>query len=273
MFWQSTFAMTVVDVLVMSIAGYTLRVLYRHRVDLRVRRAISGALLIALGVALFGAFYSVDLFTMHGLPLLIPREDAITAMRHLHLDVNWLVTIAAMASIVVGFLLNNRKLLSLIGRLESTQSGLVEEVAERKQAEEALQHSKRRLASAHHVAKLAHWDRHPKDDRLVFSRNAAFILGVSSDELPDHNSRLNQQFVHPEDRADHMATTDQPFYEAVDYELQYRIIRPDGEVRHIFEIAEVVFDDSGQRVGMSGTIQDITEREQIKEALDRKSVV
>ncbi len=149
--------------------------------------------------------------------------------------------------------------------LLESKVALETEMHERVGAEEALRTSETRLRHAQHMAKLGHWSWDENDDHLHLSSETAFILGVGPEDLPLHTSEFNERFVHPEDRGDYMARADQKLDEAVEYQLEYRILRPDGEVRCIFELAEITYDDCGQRVGMSGTIQDITERKQAEE--------
>jgi PAS domain S-box-containing protein len=47
--------------------------------------------------------------------------------------------------------------------------------------------------------------------------------------------------------------------QGLDFEIDYRVLRFDGEVRHIRELGTAVFDDTGQFTGHTGTHQDITE--------------
>ena len=52
-------------------------------------------------------------------------------------------------------------------------------------------------------------------------------------------------------------------------ELEYRIIRPSGEIRHIHEYSIYKYDDSGQVVSSAGLLLDITERRRAEEELRR----
>jgi len=52
------------------------------------------------------------------------------------------------------------------------------------------------------------------------------------------------------------------------YNLEYRIIRPDGEERIVCEIGEATFDESGKPLRFTGTVQDITERKCAADALE-----
>ena len=56
-------------------------------------------------------------------------------------------------------------------------------------------------------------------------------------------------------------------YEKKPYSIDHRIVLPDGSVRIVYEQAEVIFDNTGKAIQMNGTVQDITERKRIEEAL------
>ena len=51
------------------------------------------------------------------------------------------------------------------------------------------------------------------------------------------------------------------------FDAEYRIVRPDGEVRYIHEISTPEFDDAGDHKRSVGTFQDITERRLAEQAL------
>jgi DNA-binding NarL/FixJ family response regulator len=50
-------------------------------------------------------------------------------------------------------------------------------------------------------------------------------------------------------------------------DVEYRIVRPDGRIRHVHGRAEVIADDQGRPVRMTGTVQDVTEVRATAEAL------
>ena len=87
------------------------------------------------------------------------------------------------------------------------------------------------------------------------------------------SGRLRKRFIHPDDLPLYYQVVEQntsrPGPEFV-ADLEHRIIRRDGEVRHILARTRVLKDDSGRIVIIYGANQDITERKQAEEAL-RKS--
>ena len=51
------------------------------------------------------------------------------------------------------------------------------------------------------------------------------------------------------------------------YDVEYRVVRPNGEVRLVHSQGDVIRDESGRPRRMFGTVQDITERKRTEEAL------
>jgi DNA-binding NarL/FixJ family response regulator len=52
------------------------------------------------------------------------------------------------------------------------------------------------------------------------------------------------------------------------YDVEFRIVRPDGEVRFVHSEGDAIRDDVGQPIRTFGVLQDITERHHAKEALE-----
>ena len=123
-----------------------------------------------------------------------------------------------------------------------------------------------RLENSQRIAGLGDWEHDFVNHRLLWSEELYRIFGlVRKDNPPD--SAAFYRLVHPDDlafvRREKKAAAEE--FRRVDFE--HRIIRPDGEVRYLHHIAEMLVDDQGQPVRESGTIQDITERQHADEAL------
>jgi transcriptional regulator with GAF, ATPase, and Fis domain len=73
--------------------------------------------------------------------------------------------------------------------------------------------------------------------------------------------------VHPDDREYVKKAVDDALYRKEKYDIEHRIVLPDGEIRTVNERAEVTFDDKGKAIRMIGTVQDITERKKAEDAL------
>jgi PAS domain S-box-containing protein len=73
--------------------------------------------------------------------------------------------------------------------------------------------------------------------------------------------------IHPEDRDRSEQDVKQAERGEKDFDTEFRIVRPDGEVRHIRAFGKVLYDNSGKPVRMTGVNYDVTSGRQIEEAL------
>lgn len=124
---------------------------------------------------------------------------------------------------------------------------------------EDLRHTEAHLAHIIDSINDVVWSISPTGDRVLFVNSAwERIFGHSHLEA-QNNPGLWQQTIHPEDRAlaaqalAEVLATDQ-------LDLEYRIIRPDGEVRWISDHATVVRDAQGSPMRIDGIGRDITRR-------------
>ena len=74
-------------------------------------------------------------------------------------------------------------------------------------------------------------------------------------------------FIHPDDRAQVRASISAALKSGKDFSHEERIIRPDGSIRHLHSVGEVIRDESGAAVRMLGICLDVTERKQAERAL------
>jgi PAS domain S-box-containing protein/putative nucleotidyltransferase with HDIG domain len=150
---------------------------------------------------------------------------------------------------------------------------IVIDITESKRSEEALLTSQRQLSEATDLAKIVYWEVDPTDN--VFSFNDSFyaFYGTTAEQEGGYRmtrEEFSKRFVHPDDlqlvrRFMEKNTTITGAGSSSD--LEHRIIRRDGEVRHILVRASVVNDDSGRIVKRYGANQDITDRNKMAEAL------
>ena len=134
----------------------------------------------------------------------------------------------------------------------------------RKQAEVDLRESEKSLKEAQRLAKVGNVRWSFKDQKYIsYSEEYARILGVTSDQIDEFSSLETNPNVHPEDYERVRARFRETQKAGSKYEDEYRIIRADGEVRDVLEIAEIVRDPNGEAIELVGTLQDITQQKQI----------
>ena len=139
-----------------------------------------------------------------------------------------------------------------------TAAALIGGAIERATADERLRERDNQLIEAQRIAHVGSWELDFKSDRVTWSEEGWRIFGLEPGHGPwDHPENLER--IHPDDRqrvADADAAA-RDGHKAID--MEYRIVRPDGEVRIVHERAESVCDDAGQPVRLIGTVHDITE--------------
>jgi len=138
-----------------------------------------------------------------------------------------------------------------------TNEALIAEIAERKKAEEALQKSEASLAEAQRIAGLGNWDLDIQTNELQWSDEIYRIFGLSPKEFGATFDEF-MNYVHADDREFVKKSVGEALY-GRPYDIEHRIILPDGTIRIVHEQGEVTFGESGEPLRMLGTVQDITE--------------
>ena len=140
---------------------------------------------------------------------------------------------------------------------------LAREMAERRQAEEALRESREDLNRAQAVAHTGSWRLDVQKNELTWSEENHRIFGIPPGTSMTYETFLDR--VHPADR-EYVDSEWQAALRGEPYDIEHRIV-VDGEVKWVRERAELEFDRDGRLLGGFGTTQDITERKRTEEVL------
>lgn len=130
---------------------------------------------------------------------------------------------------------------------------------------ERLTESEHRLVEAQHVARLGSFEWHPDTGALAWSDEHFRIWGI---EPRDVGYQDFIDGVYPEDRARVQAATDHTLGSGDDFDQEYRVLRPDGEVRTVHARSYLRVDSETHKEIMLGSVQDITERKQAEHVLE-----
>jgi PAS domain S-box-containing protein len=145
--------------------------------------------------------------------------------------------------------------------------GAVMDTTESKQAEEALRRSESYLAEAQRLARTGSWAWGVAGgDALHLSEEWYRIYGFDPEKGTSAWEEKAQR-IHPEDRDKWQRAIDRAIDEKSDYEVEMRILLPDGTVKYIHTVGHPVLNASGDVVQFVGTSTDITNRKQAEEAL------
>jgi len=119
------------------------------------------------------------------------------------------------------------------------------------------------LEEANRLARLGHWEWDIVGDTLTWSDEIYRIFGVRPGEYaPSYEAFLCA--VHPDDRGTVTAAVEKAINGEAPYDMQHRVVWPDGTVRVVHERGEVRRDGEGRPISMLGTVNDITEHKEVE---------
>jgi PAS domain S-box-containing protein len=133
------------------------------------------------------------------------------------------------------------------------------DITERRRAEDALRRSETMLARAQRVANIGSWERDLITGETIASAEMFGIVGLSP-EKGAPSFEVVVSLTHPDDRAAVQEAMQRARTEGRPVRLEYRVLRPDGQLRYLSTHADVEVDAAGKPVRMVGIGMDITER-------------
>ncbi|HEY9079180.1 ATP-binding protein [Magnetovibrio sp.] len=147
--------------------------------------------------------------------------------------------------------------------LKNANEALEQRVEERTRE---VQKSERTLKAAQRIAHLGSWSNDLVTGQTDWSNECFRILGLEPGSvLPTMESFFD--IVHPDDLPHVERTIRQSARDMQDYSMEYRIMHPNGSIRTIEEFGQVISDDSGRVMRLTGAIHDITERKKVENEL------
>ena len=133
------------------------------------------------------------------------------------------------------------------------------DISDIKRAEEALAHKEAMLAEAQALAHLGSWERDITTGHERWSDEQYRLFGFKPGQV-EPNFELFQSLVHPDDRERVMRIAEVRTAEKKPFELEFRIVRPDGAVRWFHATVKIFTDKGGNPARVAGANLDITER-------------
>lgn len=160
--------------------------------------------------------------------------------------------------------LNRRSILDE-GGTEIYREGSVEDITERKQAEERVRQSERLMAEAQQLAHVGSWNWDLPTNILSWSDEHYHILGLDPKEFDPTFDAVRAKYVIPEDHDSVRSVVSRILENHEPFDFHYRVQRPDGQVRIVHSQGSLLCDEQGTPMRMFGTVQDVTERKRAEE--------
>ena len=129
-----------------------------------------------------------------------------------------------------------------------------------------LGESERKLEEAQRLTHVGYWERDPDTDLITWSDETYRIFGLQPQERILNSAQL-PELVHPEDKQIVVEAVAEALRGGRRYDVEYRVVRPNGEARLVHSQGDVIRDESGRPRRMFGSVQDITERKRAEQRL------
>ncbi len=156
----------------------------------------------------------------------------------------------------------------LVASRRAARDGLVDALAEVSALAEAVEARDARLEMMLAASGTGFWEWDMETGELSWSEAIFRQHGMEpGPKAPDYAAYIDS--IHPDDRANFESAVAAALEETGSFELDYRIVRPDGSVRWTHGAGRVLRDERGQPIRMIGTGQDITDRLRLIEDRDR----
>src|SRR5580692_124405 len=146
--------------------------------------------------------------------------------------------------------------------------GTVMDVTERIRTEEKLRRSEADLLEAQRISQTGSWKLDVSSGKVIVSPQIFRIFGVKPDEgVSTPEFWLNRN--HPEDAKRIQELFERSTIQKTNYDADYRIVLPDGSIKHLHAVGHPVLNESGDLVEFVGTAIDVTEQAQARIELEK----
>lgn len=143
------------------------------------------------------------------------------------------------------------------------------DISAQQKAENSLRLNEERLRAAMEASSTGtfRWD--IKMDALEFDENLERLFGLApGDAVLTFESFLDH--VHPDDRAEVIARRSRSGSEGADFQMEFRVVWPDGTIHWLFHRGKTFFDHSGRPAYMTGACVDISDRKRFEQSLQER---
>jgi len=153
------------------------------------------------------------------------------------------------------------------GNVEFT--GAVTDVTVVRDTERKLRRSEAYLAEAQRLSRTSSWAWDVRRREWAYRSPGVYPLFGFDPEEKDLPLQAFRDRIHPDDRRSNVESAARAIEEKMDFEVEFRIVLPDGWIKHIHSVGHPVVDSEGNTIELIGTHLDVTEQYLAKEALQK----
>jgi PAS domain S-box-containing protein len=144
--------------------------------------------------------------------------------------------------------------------------GTVQDITVRKEMENALRESRQMLTEAQRIAQVGSWELDHVSNKLTWSDESYRIFEIEPQQFGGNYGAFLDT-VHLEDRDKVHRIFQASLDNRAPYEIEHRLSFPDGRIKYVHEHCETSYSADGRPLRSIGTVQDITERKEMENAL------
>lgn len=147
-------------------------------------------------------------------------------------------------------------------------SSAIRDITHRKRALEALRRSEEDLLEAQRLTHTGSWKHEISSGTVKVSPEIHRIFQTSPDEDTTTPAFWFSR-IHPDDRKRTQELFEKAELEKTDYQVDYRLLLPDGTIRHQHAVGHPILNESGELVEFVGTAMDVTGQVEARVKLER----
>lgn len=145
-------------------------------------------------------------------------------------------------------------------------TGFIRDITQLRDTEAALIHSETRFRRSQQFANIGTWDWNIQTGELYWSERIGPLFGYDEGVLETTYENFLAA-VHVDDREKVIKAVDNCIYHGAEYNIEHRVVWPNGEIRYMLERGDVVRDKDQNPLQMLGVVMDITPRKMAEKRL------